>query len=385
MRWHPNGSASQEPRIGEKTIDAIEKGDLLTVLEEREDTYLVVTYTGGQGTVSKVNAARLSESVVIYDQLIKENADEGRLYALRAAAWWARGEEKRALKDFDRAIRSGYTRPDVYADRGLLHILMGHHDKALADHTMAIKLEPKNAAHHVNRAGAHMAKASYKLAVEDYSKAIDLDEAQSTSYQQRAVAWKLLGDKEEANADFSEAIKRDPKSVPALLGRGFLWFEMDMPTKAVTDFSEVIKLAPNNVDAYNNRGFNRRLLGDDKSALSDFEQAIRLAPDCALAHQNKAWLLASANDVEVRNGEQAVKAATRACELQSYQDVSGLKALAAALAEDGQFEKAVGWQEKVIEMVKFDERSFERELADKYHNREPFRLPEPDQVRDGSQ
>ena len=43
----------------------IEKGDLLTVLEDRDDTYLVQTFDGSRGLVSKVNAVKLAEAVTV--------------------------------------------------------------------------------------------------------------------------------------------------------------------------------------------------------------------------------------------------------------------------------------------------------------------------------
>jgi tetratricopeptide (TPR) repeat protein len=363
---------------GDETLDVIEKGDLLTVLEEQEDSYLVMTCTGGRGLVTKANAVPLADSVGVYDELIKEDPKQGRLYALRAGAWWARGEEQRALQDFELAIQSGYTEPDAYVSRGLLHAALGHHDQAIADYSTAIKRNPQDEAPYINRAAVHMAKQAYELAIKDYSQAIGLNDKKASTYQQRAVAWKLLGMTDKAIEDFGKALELDPRSVPALLGRGYLWFQQNLPKKAIADFTEVIKLQPDAAEAYNNRGFNYRLLGDCGKALADFDRAIKIAPQYALAYQNKAWVLACANEARVRSGKQAIQAATKACELRGYEDVNDLKALAAALAEDGQFDKAIGWQEKVIELVEEEDKPYEREIADKYRSSQPFRLSEPE-------
>ena len=88
----------------DELVDTIEKGDLLTVLDEREDTYVILTFNGNRGAVEKVNAVKIIESADIYSELIKENPTEGRLYTLRASAWWALEKHQKALDDFDKAL-----------------------------------------------------------------------------------------------------------------------------------------------------------------------------------------------------------------------------------------------------------------------------------------
>src|SRR5262245_3935848 len=91
-----------------ETVETIEKGDLLTVVGERDQAYVVLTLKGARGRVDKVNAVKMAEAVEVYDELIAASPQEGRLYTLRAAAWSARGERDKALADFDKAIQLGY-------------------------------------------------------------------------------------------------------------------------------------------------------------------------------------------------------------------------------------------------------------------------------------
>jgi len=361
-----------------KVVDEIGTGDLLTVLEERGDSYLVMTLNGKRGLVKKVNALQLAESVEVYDALLKHDSRDGRLYTLRASAWWARGDEKQALADYDRAIQAGYKEPHAYSSRGLFHAALGNYDKAIADYNKAVELGAKGESTYINRAAVYMTQEKYDLAVKDYDQAIRINAKRPTTYEQRAVAWKLSGQLDKAIADFGQAIKLDPKYVPALMGRGFLWFQKGENAKAVADFSEVIKLEPKAALAYNNRGYNRQMLGDHKNALSDFEQAIQLEPKYGLAHQNMAWLLATADDAKIRNGKKAIQAATKACELDEYKNLGSLKALAAAFSEDGQFDKAIGWQEKVIELADDEQKPAERKLLEEYKAGKPFRLVKED-------
>src|SRR5438874_13775165 len=88
-------------KFGDNVVDIIQPGELLTVVGEQEKGFVILTHPGRRGLVEKVNALRLAEAVEIYDELIKANPKEGRLYTQRASSWWARGERQKALADFD--------------------------------------------------------------------------------------------------------------------------------------------------------------------------------------------------------------------------------------------------------------------------------------------
>jgi hypothetical protein len=108
-----------------------------------------------------------------------------------------------------------------------------------------------------------------------------------------------------------------------------------------------------------------------------------LAPDYGLAYQNKAWLLAACDDSQLRDGKQAILVATTACKISQYKDLGAVKALAAAFAEDGQYDKAIGWQEKVVEAAGEDQRPFERKILEEYQANKPFRLEREKAVERG--
>src|SRR5262249_10177155 len=81
-------------------------------------------------------------------------------------------------------------------------------------------------------------------------------------------------------------------------------------------------------------------------------EAMRLDPGDTEAYNNLAMVLAACPDATYRDGKRAVDAATRACALTGWKSPYFLDTLAAASAEAGGFDAAVGWQTRAIELLR---------------------------------
>ena len=95
------------------------------------------------------------------------------------------------------------------------------------------------------------------------------------------------------------------------------------------------------------------------------------------AQNNLAWVLATHPDPGLRNGEEAIRLVTAAVKAGSGNAASLLDTMAAAHAEQGHFDQAVGIAKKAIEIA---EASGHRERAHRiesrlrlYESGQPFR------------
>ncbi|MEM1225081.1 MAG: tetratricopeptide repeat protein [Planctomycetota bacterium] len=357
---------------GENVVDVIDKGDLLTVLEVRDEEYVIITHDGTKGVVDKVNAVDLAESTEIYTDLIEANPKDGRFHTLRASAWWALGETVAAMRDFDAAIEKGYTEAHAYSSRGLFHAANGDADRAIADYEKALELDPDDITPIINRGAVHMSIQEFGAAIEDYTAALEVRVGDISLLRQRALAFKASGELRRAIQDFDSILAKDPRDVAAIMGRGYVRFQQRQYAAASADFSAALELNRDDPVAWNNRGYNRYQLGKSSEALEDYNQAIELAPEYGLAHQNRAWLLATVDDRRLRDPKEAIRAAERACEISSYNAIGDLSALAAALAADGKFEAAVGWQEKVVASAPDAVRPFAEKMLQRYRESKPY-------------
>ncbi len=337
--------------LGNKVIDTIQKGDLLTILNVREESFVIQTFKGHKGAIRKANVATLAEAVPIYDELIKERQSEGRLYTLRASAHWAANSADKALADFDQAIELGYEESHAYTSRGLFHAASGNYELAIADYSKAIEKDVQDDVPLINRASVFIASGAYEKAIADYTTAIELQPKNPVLYSQRAVANKLIGQIEAAIGDYDKTIELAANDVAAIMGRGFLKFQLGQYEPAIADFTRATELAPDSAVAFNNRGYNYQQLKKYELALADYQRAIELAPRYLLALQNKAWLLTTCEDIDQRDPAAAIETAKSVCELSEYKEVGDLVLLGAAHAAADEFEAAIGWQEKALELA----------------------------------
>ena len=109
--------------------------------------------------------------------------------------------------------------------------------------------------------------------------------------------------------------------------------------------------------------------------MEDLDEGIRLSPEDDDTWSDRAWLLATSPNAEHRDGNLAVAAASKACELSYWNGFRELDVLAAAYAEDDEFEQAVKWQEKAVAMLPPSQRAEYESRLKLYKEGKTYREP----------
>ena len=181
------------------------------------------------------------------------------------------------------------------------------------------------------------------------------------------------GDLDQAAAAFSQALRLDPECELAHYNRGVVRSRQHDFDAAIRDFDSVIRKDPAFAEAYQMRGLAYWETAKYERAAADLARAARHDPTDGEAPRLLAWLKATCSDQRVRDGQQALVWAQKACQFSQWKDPRALAALAAAHAACGQFPDAVRWQTKALELATGEEQAFYRQLRGLYQSGQPYR------------
>lgn len=256
-----------------------------------------------------------------------------------------------ALASFNKAseLTPGDTRP--FQLRAQLYRQKGDLEKTVEQLTKALELSPDNADLLLMRAGVYFELKKPELALADADAAIQARPERVDSYQMRAEILAATDHIDQAINEMVRLIPQVPEDGQAgLTSRlGSFYLIASQPHKAIEAFSKAIALNPGDEDAYRLRADAYLTTGQHAEAINDFQHVLPQTEKDTNLLNNFAWVLATSPDDKLRDGEQAVKLATEACELTGFETPHILSTLAAAYAETGDFENAKKWSAKAVE------------------------------------
>ena len=156
---------------------------------------------------------------------------------------------------------------------------------------------------------------------------------------------------DQALVHFTKAVELNPDLDQARSNLALTLVNLDNPEEADRHYQKLIQKNPNRIYLCNEIGsvfYTHKYPG---KAIKYWRESIRLKPDQAMVLNNLAWILASHEDKKVRNPDEAVRFAERACELTKYEAPGLLDTLAVAYAAVGKFPEAIETAEKALELA----------------------------------
>jgi tetratricopeptide (TPR) repeat protein len=249
-----------------------------------------------------------------------------------------------------------------------------------ADCDKAVELDAENLDAYLNR-------ARICLALKDYDQTKkDLDYLQEKRPEIPDIAFlkmdlaiqeKRVGD---AIAELERLVQLNPENRLLLMQLASMYQMDDRPRKALRIADRLINAEPTDWQALRLRGDVLLALGRHADAINDYEEAVKNIPedeeDLSGVLNNLSWVLSTSPEDSVRNGDRALEAGLKACELTEYKKSHILSTLAAAYAELGQFDKAIEWSSKAVELGAKEEAEQLDQLKEElknYQDKKPWR------------
>jgi protein O-mannosyl-transferase len=264
-----------------------------------------MAYSNLGSFLSTLGAA--DEAIQNFRKAIELQPDESKDHNNLGKALLQKGRMAEAMEEFQTALRISPNDSDVENNIGAAYLQKGDVDDALVHLRKAVKEGPGNANAYINFGNALLKKGDTDNAIAAYSATLGLPFDHAESHYSIGNAFRQKGQNDDA----------------------------------ILHYQLAIQLRHNYVDAHNNLANALRQQGRIEEAIQEYEAALKYRPQFLLAQNNLAWILATAADSRVRNGSRAVDLAEQAVIATKGNDPILLHTLAAAYAENGEFDKAV--------------------------------------------
>ena len=271
----------------------------------------------------------------------------------------------------------------LYRLRGIIYRAEGKEDEALADFSKALAMQPKDPISLLQRAEISLGRGDVKSAKRDLGEAIRVEPRVADSVAAVRVRCYIAveeGRLPDAINDMNLIVQANPEDAFWVLQLASLYVQDKRPAKAIELTSDILKREPKNVSAMRTRADTLLGLGDHAAAIKDYQSALEIGIESPQQKSgvlnNLAWVLATSPKDELRNGERSIKFGTEAAELTDFKEPHILSTLAAGYAEKGDFEQAIKWSTKAVELGREIEHNqveqLEEEL-DSYKASKPWR------------
>ncbi len=312
----------------------LENGEVESALKDLEIVLLedpTNQQIAGAVVEELVNLNRLDEAIELISKLLDKSPSEG-LYRMRAILHRSKSNLPEAMADLDKAISMAPRDPMTLLQRAEVAL---------------------------DREDVKSAKEDFRIATQVAPQIINLEMVIGLR-SRIALAENRIAD---AINDAQMLSDRSPTNPFHRLRLASLFTMDNRPRKAIDVLSELLQTDPENVAALRSRGDALLSVGDHQKAIEDYESAIKSVgqieidtadefqkQEAAGIYNNLSWVLATSPNDQVRNGTRSLELAEKAAELSNYEAPHILSTLAAAFAEAGNFEKAVEWSEKAVEL-----------------------------------
>ncbi len=316
---------------------------------------------------------RFPEAMVNLDHAIKLKKDYADAFENRGLVNASMGQYPKAVEDYDQAIELRETNPWSYINRGSAQNNMGKFKEAKADFLQALRINKKICDAYVGLSVSCLGETDVEKALKFAELAVKRNPRNGLAFNQRGWTNHEAGNMDEALHDFGQAIRFEPNLYLPYSNRGMCYTEQGKFDLAIKDFTRSLKLNPRAPITYTNRGAAYMAKKDYKKANADLRKAVEMAPNLADANNRLAWFLATCPDKKFRDGKLALTHAKKAVEFTKMEEWSFLDTLAAAHAENGDFDKAIEIAGKALKMAPQEAKDECKTRLAMFQKKEPFR------------
>jgi lipoprotein NlpI len=129
-------------------------------------------------------------------------------YMNRGVEWRHKGEDDRAMADYDQSIQLDPNNAMTYNDRGNVWTDKGDYGRAIAEYDQAIRLNPNYAKAYNNRGVLHFAERDWAAAAADFARVHELN-----SKDAYAVLWQALAGMRQPQSGWAKRLEEESQGL----------------------------------------------------------------------------------------------------------------------------------------------------------------------------
>ena len=289
-----------------------------------------------------VHQGKFAELKPLCSKMLEINDDYPETYNYLGRALLAEGAHEKAVEDFSRYVELRPGQAGGYNNLGLAFYQVGRREEAVEVLAKAIEVNPAFAEAYYNLGRVLGRRGEFETAINHLEKAREL-----TPWQEAiSKELKRVLERQGAMAKALEAIKAEPDSAEAHYNLARIYFGQERYSLSFEHCERALEADAVTVDLRLKIAQALLTLRRLKPVIEQLRLVLAAEPDKTPALNALAWILATTEDAEVADAEEAVRLAEKACELTDYKAPSVIDTLGAAYAASGDFERAVEMAEK---------------------------------------
>jgi protein O-mannosyl-transferase len=250
---------------------------------------------------------RLDEAILQAQKALEIRPNNADVQSNLAVALSRSGRRGEALIHFQKVIDVSLNRPRVHYNLATLLMDDGRLDEAIAEFEKELEIQPDFLDAHNNLGTVLIRKGDLDGALTHFQRALQIDSRRPKVHYNAATILLQKGQRGEAIAHLEKELQINPASTDAHNKLGLAWSQEGRIDLAIAQWEKTLELQPNDLNA----------------------------------HFYLAWIFATFPDDTIRNGTKAISLAERALHLSGESDPRIYRLLAAAYAENGQFDEAI--------------------------------------------
>ncbi len=271
-------------------------------------------------------------------------------------------EYPEAIKHYREVLGVRPNDSEMHRNLGKALYESGAIDAALEQFREALRLQPEDSDAAYSLGNGYLEKGDPKAALPYFRKAIEADGRNVAAHYNLATALQRDGQLEEAIAAFQKTLQLEPEKIEARNNLAITLLKSGRAPEATAEWRTVLRLEPQNAEMHNNLAVALLAEGRIAEAVREWGETLRLQPDRIATEISLAWVLATAPENEVRDGNRALELAQKAYGTGAARNPMVFRVLAAAYAETGQYQNAIETAQEGAQRAEAEGRSAVAEL-----------------------